>query len=146
MMRFWNNLFGTDKAGAARGRQRKPVRLAVEALEDRSVPSTFVGQFDSGTWRFEDATGWQQLTPATASSVDVNANGNVVAEYPGSGVWRYRDSTGWQQLTTADASQIGIADDGAVAAEFQGSGVWRYQDSTGWQQLTTADASLIAIR
>ena len=42
----------------------------------------------SGVWRYEDATGWQQLTPANASQVGVDSAGDVVAEIPGFGVWR----------------------------------------------------------
>jgi subtilase family serine protease len=40
MRRFLKNLFGGNKAGAARGRQRKPVPLAVESLEARYALST----------------------------------------------------------------------------------------------------------
>ncbi len=70
----------------------------------------------AGVWRFEDATGWQQLTPADASQVGVDSRGDVVAEIPGAGVWRFEDATGWQQLTPTDAPLIRIAD-GDVAAE-----------------------------
>ncbi len=98
-----------------------------------------------GVWRYDSATGWQQLTPADASQVAVDARGDVVAEFSGYGVWRYEDSTGWQQLTPADAAQVGISGNGIVAAELPGYGVWRFEDATGWAQLTPANASQIAV-
>jgi hypothetical protein len=105
-----------------------------------------VGEFPGqGVWRFEDTTGWQQLTPVDASQVAIDNNGDVVGEFPGQGVWRFEDTIGWQQLTPSDASQVAIAGAGNVVGEFQGQGVWRFEDATGWQQLTPVDASSVSI-
>ena len=57
-------------------------RLAVEELEDRLVPSTVVAEFPgNGVWRYEDTSGWKQLTTAQASNISFNANGNVVGAF-----------------------------------------------------------------
>jgi len=39
MLRFAKNLLGGDKGGRAPGRKRKTVSLAIEAFEDRCVPT-----------------------------------------------------------------------------------------------------------
>ena len=57
-------------------------------------------------WRFEDASGWKQLTTANASLAAIDAFGDVAIENPGFGVWRWEDGFGLKQLTTADASAL----------------------------------------
>src|SRR5262249_5387958 len=37
----------------------------------------------SGVWRWEDATGWRELSPADAMSVSIAGNGIVAANIPG---------------------------------------------------------------
>ncbi len=98
-----------------------------------------------GVYRYEDATGWMQLTPANASQAVIDDNGDVAAEIPGAGVWRFEDASGWTQLTPADASQVSIAGNGIVAAEISGFGVWRFEDAKGWQKMTPADATHIGV-
>ena len=140
-MSWFANLFGKK----AHSEPRKP-RLELLQLEDRVVPSTVVGDFSTGVWRYEPSTGWQHLTTAHASLLAAGSNGEVVGEFS-TGVWRYKDSTGWQHLTWYDSSQVGISSStyyGEVVGEFQGGGVWEYNDYTGWTQLTSADASHLA--
>jgi hypothetical protein len=125
------------------------VQMEADTNDNPIVPrtETFVaGEFPgAGVWRYSSVFGWRQLTPADASTIDADANGDVVAEIRGFGVWRFEDATGWRQLTPADASRVGVDSRGDVVAEIAGFGVWRYEDGTGWQQLTPADASLIGI-
>ena len=59
-----------------------------------------------GVWRWEDATGWAQLTTADASLAAIDAFGDVAVEIPGVGVRRWDGTAGWTQLTTADASAL----------------------------------------
>ncbi len=117
-----------------------PNGTALGAGQDEVV--IFPGQ---GVWRYEDATGWQQLTTADASQAVVDANGDVAVEIPGYGVWRYEDASGWRQLTTADASQVSIAGDGIVAVTIPNAGVWRYEDAVGWQEMTPANPTQIGV-
>ncbi len=58
---------------------------------------------------YEDATDWEQLTTADASSVAISGNGIVVIEIPGAGVWRYADAGGWGVLTPEDVSFLDAA-------------------------------------
>ncbi len=119
--------------------QNRRVRPQLEKLEDRTVPSAVVVEVpNSGVWRYESATGWQQLTPADASEVAVDSQGNVAAEIPGYGVWRYENAVGWQQLTPADAALIAI-NAGNVAVDITSNGVWRFENATGWKELSPAD-------
>ena len=71
-----------------------------------------------GLWRYQGATGWQQLAAALA----INANGDVAGEFS-NGLGRFEDAGGWQQLSTANASQVSITTNGDVLGEFQGYGV-----------------------
>ena len=53
------------------------------------------GEFPgAGVFRFSSTDGWRQQTAANASSVAVDGNGDVLAEFPGSSLWRYQDATG----------------------------------------------------
>ena len=48
------------------------------------------GEFNGGgVWRYEDGTGWQQLTTADAGQVAVDAQGDVAAGAFGNGLWLY---------------------------------------------------------
>jgi hypothetical protein len=105
----------------------------------------------SGTFLYQDASGWQQLSPAVALQVSIAASGNSVAAlFQGGGVWRYNlqplgvAPVGWQQLTPAQASSLAIGATGAVVCAFS-NGVWLYQDSGGWVNLTPAVPSLVGI-
>jgi hypothetical protein len=105
-----------------------------------------VGQFGTGgVWRWNSASGWQQLTTGNATQVAIDARGDVAGEFSGGGVWRFEDSTGWQQLTTANAAALAIAGPGDVAISISGAGVWRFEDATGWREVTTATASAVGI-
>jgi subtilase family serine protease len=101
----------------------------------------------AGIYRYSEATGaWTQISTATtATSLAVDAQGDVIAELSGSGVWLYQNSTStWEQLTTANASQVSIAGNGIVVGSF-GNGVFNWQSSTGWVQLTSSVATNIAV-
>jgi hypothetical protein len=124
-----------------------------EAIDQKgNVAAAFSG---AGVWRFQDSTGWQQLTAANASDVAMRAivdgPSSLAAAFPGHGVWRFRDGTGWQQLTASDAATVGINGNGDVVGEFAGSGVWSYSDAgaggynPGWVHLTAADAVMVGI-
>jgi hypothetical protein len=116
-----------------------------------------------GLWLFSDFTiiggvagdrhsaAWMQLTPSNASAEAVDANGHVVAEFPGYGVWfNAGGAGGWQQLTPSDACSLAIGStlygyDWVVAA-FPGYGVWRAVPGfQSWQQLTPSDATAVDI-
>ncbi len=103
----------------------------------------------AGIYRFSEATGaWTQISTATtATSLAVDAQGDVIAELGGSGggVWLYQNATSsWEQLTTANASQVAIAGNGMVVGLF-GNGVFRWTSSTGWVQLTSSVATNVAV-
>ena len=102
-------------------RRTSKTRPVLEPLEGRQLLSALAAEFPGhGVWRFEDSTGWRQLTPANATQVAVGSDGNVAAEFPGQGVWRFEDSTGWRQLTPADAKILDMKSNGNVAADFLG--------------------------
>src|SRR5258705_313409 len=100
----------------------RTTRLALEALEDRSVPSVVAGEFPGqGGWRFRD-------------------RGDVVAHFPGVGVLRFEDTVGWQVLAQADPLTVSIAGNGTVVMAMRGPGVYRFVDTIGWQLLSTGVA------
>jgi hypothetical protein len=142
-------------------------RPALEALEDRDVPSYLAAEFPGrGVWGHDSVTGtWTQLTAAEASQVAADSNGDVVGEFPGQGVGLY-SAGAWWQITANNASVLsigfrtGATDLGgshtywqiSVAAEFPGQGLWAYycHNVPGtvvaqWQQLTENNASLVAV-
>jgi hypothetical protein len=134
--------------------------LAVESVDQRGDPrpanSIDIGAFQTqstaaveiagaGVWRYTKSAGWVQLTPADASLLATDANGDVAVQIAGAGVWRYTDGGGWAQLTTANASLLAMDAYGDVAVEIPGAGVWRYTNGTGWAQLTVGNASLLAM-
>jgi hypothetical protein len=108
---------------------------------------TVVGQFSSqGVWVFNRSTGgWTQLTPANATLLAADPQGDVAGEFPGSGVWVHRPNSGWQHLNGVDATQLAMDANGDIVAEFPGYGVGEYLPSTGWRLLTGANASALAI-
>ncbi len=112
---------------------------------DISGSGFVVATFGNGVWRYEDTTGWMQLTTTPSVQVRIDDNGNVVGEDL-SGVWRYEDATGIQQLTSAIALEVGVSsstDTGTVVGMFGANyGFWVWKDSTGWQQLTNATTFL----
>jgi hypothetical protein len=128
-------------------RQLTPVVAQSAAITEQDgsggygvVVASFPGY---GTFRYrDDKGGWQQLTPAVASQVDIDG-AFVVAEFQGSGVWEWDGN--WHQLTTANASSVAVGSDGSVVGEFPGAGTWRHDALIGgsWQQLTTSDANKV---
>ena len=151
---WYDNLSHAEAAGAPGAVNGPFVRLNGYAVAEITSPNgtalgagqdqvvIFPGQ---GVWRYEDVTGWEQLTTADASQAVVDANGDVAVEIPGAGVWRFEDAGGWQQLTPADASQVAIAGDGIVAVTIPNAGVWRFEDAKGWQEMTPANPTQIGV-
>src|SRR5947209_3494755 len=84
-----------------RARPAPPVRLRLEALEGRDVPSYLAAEFPGqGVWRYAPTDGsWRQLTANNASQVAADAAGEVVAAFPGQGVWLCDPAYQWHQLT-----------------------------------------------
>jgi hypothetical protein len=111
-----------------------------------TVPVTPVGQFGSaGVWRFNRvANTWEQLTPANATKLAEDVQGNVTAEFPGSGLWRFAPVAGWTQISAANAALLVSDAQGDLTAEFPGYGLWQYSPAGNWKQLTTVDAALLA--
>jgi hypothetical protein len=122
----------------------------VSVLLNTTIPEPpaplVVGQFGSqGVWEYKRSLGtWTQLTPANATLLTADTQGNVTAEFPGFGVWQYTPGTGWKQLTVANASLLAAGASGVAFGEFSNYGVWQFTPATGWKQLTVANASLLA--
>jgi len=140
--------------------------LQLEVLESRDTPSVApVGMASphtasvsyqaidipgQGVFLYSSATGmWQNITQSQATSLSVDANGDVVGEFPNYfGVWLYTNSATptWTNLTQSDASDIEISQNGIVVGEFPSYfGVWRFENSVGWQNITQNDASALAV-
>jgi hypothetical protein len=86
------------------------------------------------------------LSPFDATSLFIDARGDVGDSFAGVGVFHYEDSAGgWQQLSPFGAAQVSISGSGDVLAEFPGAGLWLHSDSSGWQNLTPADAAFISL-
>jgi hypothetical protein len=117
------------------------VRLTVSAAR------ALVAQFGStGVWQFDRSTGtWAQLTPANASLLAMDTNGDVAAEFPGYGLWEYQPGSGWKLLHGVDVSLLTMNASGTIAVEFPGYGVGQYTPGAGWRLLTGANASQLAI-
>jgi hypothetical protein len=98
-----------------------------------------------GVFRYNDATGWQQLTTTDPTLMATDARGDVIAEFS-NGVWLY-EGTSWKQLSGAIASSLDIASTLSTmyAVGSFGNGVWRYTDAGGWQQLGVATAAQVAV-
>jgi hypothetical protein len=111
------------------------------------VAAAFAGQ---GVWRLQMGGAWQQLTAASAATVSVNVQGDVVGAFAGSGVWSYSDAgaggynPGWIHLTAADAALVGIDSAGNVYGQFPGWGVW-YDRFGYWQYVTPSNASSFGV-
>ena len=63
----------------------------------------------------------------------MDANGDVVAEFPGNGVWEFRPVGGWKQINGTDATALAVDASGDVAANFHGFGVGEYRPAAGWR-------------
>jgi subtilase family serine protease len=116
-----------------------------------SSPTYTVAQFSGyGVWRYNDSTGWQQLTGAGAYLVGVDSAGDVVGSFS-NGTWLFDHSSGWMQLTGANPYSLDIATgngnyaSGALVAGSYGNGVWSWAASKGWVQLGTTVANQVAI-
>jgi hypothetical protein len=144
-----------DLCAGLRGSRRHPaapaatVRPTLDVLEDRTVPSTVVADFNGqGLFRYDTPSQtWQQINGNDPSAMAVDsATGDVVATFPGYGtaLWT-AGSGGWTVLTGAEATVLSMAgSDQNIVGEFPGYGVWAFHPNTGWLQLTAADASVVA--
>jgi hypothetical protein len=150
LLRKW---FAKPSATKGKARRAPSVRLGLETLEERCVPTIvvagyFVGDSRSaaGVYRYTDSTRdpsrWQLLTTAYASQVSVDSQADVAMEIPGQGVWRYSANGDWTHVTGVDANQVGVYDHGIVG-NFPGQGTFRWDDRTGWTHLTPVDATIL---
>jgi hypothetical protein len=136
--------------------------LAVGNIQDKTVSvlsntttafsstvPVVVGQFGSqGVWEFNRSLNtWVQLTPANASLLVADPQGDVVGEFPGHGVWLYRPAAGWgnSAINGVDATALAMDMQGDIAAEFPGYGVGEYLPAAGWRSLTPSNATLLAM-
>jgi hypothetical protein len=123
------------------------VLLNASAPFANTVP-VVVGEFgNTGVWEFNRAfANWVQLTPANASVLATDPQGDVAADFPGYGVQLYRPALGaWSPINGVDATQLAMDAHGDIVAEFPGYGVGEYRPASGWQTLTPANASLLAM-
>ena len=148
----WQQLTAADASGLA----VNGIDFGFASAKTSMVAAAFSGH---GVWRIPILNpagpgAWQQLTASDASTVSVNASGDVVGEFPGWGVWAYLDSknaaslgwgTGWNHLTAADASLVGIDDTANIYGQyFYGWGVW-YDQVASWRLLTPSNASSFGV-
>jgi hypothetical protein len=124
----------------------------VSVLVDTTTPfasavPVVVGQFGSqGVWEYSRFLNtWVQLTPANATRLAADSQGDVAAAFPGYGVQEYRPASGWKQINGVDATALAIDPLGDIAAEFPGFGVGEFLPASGWRLLTGANASLLAM-
>jgi hypothetical protein len=144
-------------AGTYAGTDRFAFTVTDTVTNLTSVPATvsltvsaaraLVAQFgNQGVWQYDRTTGsWAQLTPANATLLATDGNGDVAAEFPGYGLWEYQPSSGWQRLHSVDVSLLAMNAAGTIVVEFPGYGVGQYSPAAGWPLLTGANASLLAI-
>jgi hypothetical protein len=145
-------------AGDFNGDGRADLALAngnansVSVLLDTTTPfvtavPVVVGQFGgAGVWEFNRALGtWVQLTPANATLLAADPQGDVAGEFKGFGVWLFRPASDWQQIGNGDASALAMNSLGEVAGSFPGHGVWLYRPAIGFQQIGTSDAAALAM-
>jgi hypothetical protein len=111
-----------------------------------TTPVTVAQIGNQGVQEYDHAGGsMKQLTPANASLLATDPNGDVVGEFPGYGLQLYRPTTGWQPINGVDASALAMNAQGEVVACFPGYGVGIYSLASGWKTLTPSAASLLAI-
>jgi hypothetical protein len=112
-----------------------------------SQDAVVTGEFPNiGVWQYTNH--WSQLTPANASSIDVDlVTGDFVGEFPGQGVFTRSVSGTWSHINPYDASHVAIGG-GIVAVTFPNpwlSGLLLYNETTNtWNRPTTATPSVIA--
>jgi hypothetical protein len=134
------------------GRPERPAPragLRLDALEDRTVPSTVVTDFPGyGLYRYDtSAQTWEQLNGHDAATLAVDsATGDVVATFRGFGTALWQPSIGWIMLTGADASLLSISGSAqSIVGQFGAAGVWEFHPNTGWFQLTAANSTSVAV-
>jgi hypothetical protein len=124
----------------------------VSVLKNASSPfanatPVVVGQFGTtGVWEFNRTTAtWVQLTPANASLLAADPQGDVAGNFPGYGVLEYTPVRGWTVLNGTNATALAMDAQGDLVAEFPGYGVGEYLQASGWRTLTPANATLLAM-
>jgi hypothetical protein len=75
-----------------------------------STVPVMVGQFGGqGVWEYSRAQAtWIQFTPANASRLAADPQGDVVATFPTYGVWEYKPASGWREINGHDATLLDI--------------------------------------
>jgi hypothetical protein len=130
-------------------RPRK-VRLGVEQLDDRVVPTVIYGVFDNGTFvrNTSLSTGWQQITPYKPSVMTEGSYSEMYGTY-GDGTWRYDyNSSSWTKLTPELATNLSATYDNALFGSFtyngSNTGTWEYSPKGVWTQITSRNALQLA--
>lgn len=139
--------------------KRPPPTL--EQLDERVVPSvshmTYIAcDYDAlglFLYSYKDygVGSFRQLTRSNPESVDVNPNGQVVADFGGYGVMLWTATAGWKQLSRSNPQSVGISnydtyDRVFIAADFgPGWGVYSYNSSKGWRCETRSDPQKLVV-
>jgi uncharacterized repeat protein (TIGR03803 family) len=121
----------------------KAVASDVDIAGNDIIVANFPG---FGVYRNETGTaaGWQRLGTASATSVAVDAAGEVVASYNNAGVYLINTSGAIVKIAAANATQVAIAGNNIVAAQFTGLGLYEYQGTT-WTRLSTNTATSLGV-
>jgi hypothetical protein len=160
MMGIWQALqhvFQPARRATRSNRHADAVKLQMEELGERIVPSIVFGQYSSGTWAFDSSTGfWRFLTPNQANAITEGADGVLFGSYVTysvEGTWSYNYWTGsWTRLTSWTASALSAATDNSLFGSFYTggfyeTGTWEYSPQGAWTQLTGRNAiHLTAVR
>jgi hypothetical protein len=86
-----------------------------------------------GTWRWNPASGWAQLT--TANPQSLNCFGGDMAWESPVGTWLYNFTAGaWTQITTADP--VGLLPCGSQLIWWRAGDLWYWNAASGWHYLT----------
>ncbi len=113
------------------------------------------GYYNTGT-----APAWAMLhnlnpslitgTQRVAGSLDGNAQGDLLANFPGFGLWARMNNATWVNVHPFDVTEVETGDlDGNgvrdLVVEFPGLGVWARYNGTTWAQLHPFDVSTLDV-
>jgi hypothetical protein len=116
-----------------------PATTSILSVGSSVGANTFYGSYGNGTWEYDTATYWTQLSPVGATHLAAVGFNNVYASFS-NGTSHYTNQ-GWQLITAAVPSVMAATQDGALYASYNGSGTWEYGDNESWSRLTTAVAT-----
>src|SRR5262249_28506999 len=129
MFRAIAKLFGSLSSSRT---PRRSVKLAVEQLDERVVPSgvqesdpiIVFSVHDTGTWAQDLGTGTaRKITDYKATAMDEGSDGHFFGVYA-DGTWMYSWYTNsWTKLTAAKASVLDVGNDDTLVASYA-DGTW----------------------